>query len=145
MAFSRESFYAGTRAGMAHAHLLLTWFNANSNAANAPSAPRPSKRSLVQTAILALKKKLRDSKRFPNRNHSSCFNVSEMLSKAPRLSSTLLPPPREQLCNRSCSNKTHTPQTLSALLSALRIALYILAQATPPLSTGFVAGSRTTN
>ena len=56
------SFCAGTRAGMAHAHLLLTWFNANSNAANAPSEPRPSKRSLVQTAILALKKKLRDSK-----------------------------------------------------------------------------------
>jgi hypothetical protein len=26
------------------------------------------------------------------------------------MSSTLLPPPREQLCNRSCSNKTHTPQ-----------------------------------
>jgi len=24
------------------------------------------------------------------------------------MSSTLLPPPREQLCNRSCSNKTHT-------------------------------------
>jgi len=25
-----------------------------------------------------------------------------------RMSSTILPPPREQLCNRSCSNKTHT-------------------------------------
>ncbi len=24
------------------------------------------------------------------------------------MSSTLLPPPREQLCNRSCSNNTHT-------------------------------------
>jgi len=25
------------------------------------------------------------------------------------MSSTLLPPPREQLCNSSCSNKTHIP------------------------------------
>jgi len=26
------------------------------------------------------------------------------------MSSTLLPPPREQLCNRSCSNKTHSSE-----------------------------------
>jgi len=33
------SFCAGTRAGMAHAHLLLTWFDANDNATSLTSLP----------------------------------------------------------------------------------------------------------
>jgi len=40
------------------------------------------------------------------------------------MSSTLLPPPREQLCNRSCSNKTHTCRFLDLGLTFLLVSAY---------------------
>jgi len=92
------SVCAGTRAGMAHAHLLLTWFNANDNAASLTSLPPalkiPEARAGKKCQILLEKKKeLRDlstSKGFQivslrPRNHVFCFKVSEMPLKAPRL------------------------------------------------------------
>ena len=55
------------------------------------------------------------------------------------MSSTLLLPPREQLCNRSCSNKTHTFRSLDEDLhrgrqAPARIALWSLRMITLPRS-----------
>jgi hypothetical protein len=45
------------------------------------------------------------------------------------MSSTLLLPPREQLCNRSCSNKTHTHSTCPPLSSSPHANIFVIGPA----------------
>ncbi len=81
------SFYASTRAGMAHAHLLSTWFNANGNAAAPIYCPRSTIAPESPPNCRFLKKKLKDSKGFQfvslrPENQIFCFKVPEMSLKA---------------------------------------------------------------
>ena len=58
-----RSFCAGTRAGMAHAHWLMTWFNVNGTRQISPRSPGLEIPKLVPTeknAKFCLEKKLRD-------------------------------------------------------------------------------------